>query len=259
MAHFDVFFNSFAVSNTVKFSTPTFEKEEEQMHDWQILKALTGALTGLPDDGSTAEMILDMTLKSSIYDGLSLQKLLDNPHGIDLGPLKPCFQQRIKTSDGKIQLAPQLFLGDLPRLQEYSQQQNAISSLYPYKMIGRRLPRSHNTWTHNSYRLIKGKNQVTLQIHPEDAKSLGIENGEVVKVGSATGSVQIETEFYADMMPGVVSLPHGFGHQLRAGIQMQEANKLQGINCNDLTDDALYDQMSGNAALNGVPVSVTPA
>jgi anaerobic selenocysteine-containing dehydrogenase len=255
VAHFDVFFNSFAVSNTVKFSTPTFEKEEKQKHDWQILKALTSAFTGLPDDGSTAEIVLDLTLKSSIYEDLSLQKLLDNPHGIDLGPLKPCIEQRIKTIDGKIQLAPKIFLDDLPRLQEYSQQQKSISLSYPFRMISRRLPRSHNTWTHNSYRLIKGKNQVTLQIHPQDAKSLGIENSEIVSVESPTGKIQIETELYENMMPGVVSIPQGWGHNHK-NTRMNTAAKNPGVSINSLTDDNRVDLLTGNAAFNGTPVLI---
>ncbi len=256
VSHYDVFFNSFAVSNTVKYSTPTFEKENNQMHDWQILKALTSSITGLPDDGSTAEMILDMTLKSSSYDDLSLQKLLDNPHGIDLGPLKPCANERIKTSDGMIQLAPQIFLDDLPRLKEYSEQQKIIKTEFPFKMISRRLIRSHNTWTHNSYRLIKGKNPVTLQIHSQDAESLDIENGETVKVRSTTGEVQIDVEFYDDMMQGVVSIPQGWGHNHK-NTGMNTAAKQPGISINSLTDDSRVDLLTGNAAFNGTPVSVT--
>ena len=252
VAHFDVFFNSFAVSNTVNFSTPTFEKQQDQKHDWQILKALSSCLTGIADDGSTAEMILDMTLKASSYKDLSLQKLLENPHGIDLGPLQPCAQQRIKTIDGKIQLAPQLFLDDLPRLKEFNKQQ---PSDYPFKMIGRRLARSHNTWTHNSYRLIKGKNQVTLQINPQDAKALNIENGETVRVSSNTGEVQIQAELDQNIMPGVVSIPQGWGHNHK-NTRMNTAAKQPGISINSLTDDARIDELTGNAAFNGTPVSV---
>jgi anaerobic selenocysteine-containing dehydrogenase len=255
VAHYDIFFNSFAVSNTVKFSTPTFEKEDDQMHDWQILKALTSSLTGLPDDGSTAEMILDMTLKSSSYNDLSLKKLLDNPHGIDLGPLQPCVEKRIKTIDGKIQLAPQIFLDDLPRIQEYSKQQDVMKSTLPFKMISRRLARNHNTWTHNSYRLIKGKNQVTLQIHPQDADSLNIKNGETVIVRSTTGEVQIETEVYDDMMQGVVSIPQGWGHNHK-NTRMNTAAQNPGISINSLTDDTRVDELTGNAAFNGTPVCI---
>jgi anaerobic selenocysteine-containing dehydrogenase len=252
VAHYDIFFNSFAVSNTVKFSTPTFEKQEDQKHDWQILKALSSCLTGLPDDGSTAEMILDMTLKASSYKDLSLQKLIDNPHGIDLGPLQACAQQRIKTVDGKIHLAPQLFLDDLPRLKKFNQHSD---SKFPFKMIGRRLVRSHNTWTHNSYRLIKGKNQVTLQINPKDAERLNIENGEMVRVKSKTGEVQIQTQLDKNIMPGVVSIPQGWGHNHK-NTQMNTAAKQPGVSINSLTDDTRIDKLTGNAAFNGTPVCV---
>ena len=255
VAHFDVFFNSFAVSNTVKFSTPTFEKEANQKHDWQILKALSSSLTGLPDDGSTPEQILDMTLRSSHYEGLSLQKLLDHPHGIDLGPLQVCAKQRIKTIDGKIQLAPQMFLDDLPRLQEYSIQELATRIDYPFKLISRRLVRSHNTWTQNSYRLVKGKNPVTMQINSIDAEQLGIENGQLATVQSVTGQIKIEAELNDDMMPGVISIPQGWGHN-RKNTRMKIAAKQPGVSINSLTDSNRVDTLTGNAAFNGTPVKV---
>jgi anaerobic selenocysteine-containing dehydrogenase len=255
VAHYDVFFNSFAVSNTVKFSTPTFEKEAEQKHDWQILKALSSSLTGIPDDGSTAEMILDMTLKASSYQGLSLQKLLDHPHGIDLGPLQVCADQRVKTKDGKIELAPDVFLNDLPRLIEFSKQQTIDKAKFPLLMIGRRLARSHNTWTQNSYRLIKGKNQVTLQINPKDAESLNIKNGDTVTVHSKTGEVKIQAELYKDMMPGVVSIPQGWGHNHK-NTRMNVAAQQPGVSINSLTDHHRVDELTGNAAFNGTPVSI---
>ncbi len=254
VAHYDVFFNSFAISNTVKYSTPTFEKSAEQKHDWEILKGLASCLTGIPDDGSTPEMILDMALKSSIYPDLNLQKLLDNPHGIDLGPLQPCLEHRLKTADGKVQLAPQLFLEDLPRLAESINQAAEIKTAFPLQLISRRLVRNHNTWTHNSHRLVKGKNQITMQINPADATELGVKAGDVVQVASASGQISIEAELCEDMMPGVVSMPQGWGRRNNTG--MQVAAKHPGVSINSLTDHNRIDELTGNAAFNGTPVKI---
>ncbi len=252
VAHYDVFFNSFAVSNTVKYSTPTFEKTADQKHDWEILKGLSSSLTGQPDDGSTPEMILDMALKASIYPDLSLQKLLDNPHGIDLGPLQPCFEHRIKTADGQIHLAPQLFLDDLPRLLEHNSQSN---DEFPMRMISRRLVRNHNTWTHNAHRLVKGKNQVTAQINPIDAAPIGVEDGDQVQISSSTGQVTVEAELTTDLMPGVVSIPQGWGRRDNTGMRVAAAQP--GVSINSLTDDSRIDELTGNAAFNGTPVKLS--
>ncbi|MFK8012089.1 MAG: molybdopterin-dependent oxidoreductase [Marinicellaceae bacterium] len=255
VAHFDVFFNSFAVSNTVKFSTPTFEKQSNQKHDWEILKGLSSCLTGIPDDGSTPEQILDMTLKSSHYEDLSLQKLLDNPHGIDLGPLQPCIEQRIKTEDGHIYLAPQFFLDDLPRLKQYNIEDKALRKDYPFKMISRRLIRNHNTWTQNSHRLVKGKNPVTMQINSLDAEQLGLKQGETAHVISNTGEINIETEINDDMMSGVISIPQGWGHNHKK-TRMKVAATQPGVSINSITDNNRVDKLTGNAAFNGTPVKI---
>ena len=254
VAHYDVFFNSFAVSNTAKYSTPTFEKEPNQKHDWEILKALSASLTGVPDDGSTPEMILDMALQASHYPDLSLQKLLDHPHGIDLGPLKPCAAERIKTADGKIQLAPQLFIDDLPRLNQVLDQDANNNTAFPLRLISRRLVRNHNTWTHNSHRLVKGKNQVTLQINPKDADPLGVSDGDTVQVTSANGQISIEVELDDGMMPGVVSMPQGWGRRNRT--RMNVAAKHPGVSINSLTDHNRIDALTGNAAFNGTAVRI---
>ena len=260
VAHFDVFFNSFAVSNTVKYSPPLFDKADDQKHDWQILKGLIGCLTGTSDDGSTPELILDMTLKSGPYkdQGMSLQKLLDNPHGIDLGPLQPCISERLKTADGRIQLAPSMYLDDLPRLRQALHDDAAIQAEFPFQMISRRLARSHNTWTQNSYRLIKGRNPVTLQLHSKDAAALDLSAGQTVSVRSATGQVQIDVEIDDDILPGVVSIPQGWGHN-HAKTGMSTAAQQPGISINSLTDDSRVDLLTGNAALNGTPVAIVAA
>ncbi len=255
--HFDVFFNSFAVRNTVKFSPPLFEKTGNQKPDWQILKTLSSHLSGVPDDGTTPEMILDMGLKSGPYQEqeMSLQKLLDNPHGIDLGPLVPCLKERIRTADARIQLAPGIYLDDLQRLRDYAGADAQRRLDYPFEMIGRRLARSHNTWTQNSQRLVKGKNPCTLQINSVDAEQLGVTKGQIVGVRSPTGRIELEVDVNDDILQGVVSIPQGWGHNQK-NTQMNVAATQPGVSINSLTDSKRVDSLSGNAAFNGTPVAI---
>ncbi|MEM8608842.1 MAG: molybdopterin-dependent oxidoreductase [Myxococcota bacterium] len=258
VAHFDVFFHAFAVRNTVKFSPPLFEKSEDQRHDWQILKALAAALTDTQDNGVTPEFMLDMALQQSHYasDGMSLAKLRENPHGIDLGPLQPCLEDRLKTENGEIRLAPRFYLDDLARLRRTMTEARLVASDFPFQMISRRLTRSHNTWTHNSPRLAKGKNPCTLQLNPSDAAALGVVNGQRVRVRSHTGEIQIEAELTDDLLHGVVSIPQGWGHD-QPDTQMTVAATQPGVSINGLTDTGRVDELTGNAAFNGTPVSIS--
>ena len=260
-SHFDVFFNSFAVRNTAKYSAPLFEKDPEQRYDWQILNELAMAMTNVQPDPSTPsltpEMILDHELKHGPYgeQGMSLQLLKDNPHGVDLGPLRPCLNERIKTADGKVKLLPELYVQDLTRLNSVIEQP-ARDQQYPFDLIGRRLVKSHNTWTQNSARLIKGKNPCTLEIHPDDAEKLTLKQGDQVKVQSQVGEVAITVTITDDIQQGVVSMPQGWGHNQK-GIKMRVAQTQPGVSINDLTDASRIDQLTGNAALNGTPVAIT--
>ena len=258
-SHYDIFFNSFSVRNNAKYSAPLFEKEDNQRADWEILKEIAAGLSGRPNDGFTPEFVLDMELKSGPYgnQGLSLQKLIDNPHGIDLGALKPCIIERIKTSDGKVNLAPQLYLDDIPRLKDMLSQP-ARDKDYPFDLIGRRLARSHNTWTQNSKRLVKGKNPVTLQLNPKDATDLGVENGQLLSVSSNVGEIKIEALINDDILQGVVSMPQGWGHNQK-DTGMSIAATQPGVSINDLTDANRVDLLTGNAALNGTKVSIEVA
>jgi anaerobic selenocysteine-containing dehydrogenase len=184
--------------------------------------------------------------------GLSIKMLAEqHPHGLDLGPLRPCLPERLYTPNKKIRLAPRLYLRDLPRVQKLINEHAADQLL----LIGRRHVRSNNSWMHNSYRLVKGKNRCTLMIHPRDAVPLGLENAQLAEVTSRVGSIKITVEVTEDMMPGVVSIPHGWGHK-RRGVGWKTARKYAGVSVNDLTDDQRIDQLTGNAALNGVPVTV---
>jgi anaerobic selenocysteine-containing dehydrogenase len=182
--------------------------------------------------------------------GLSVAKLLAEKHGIDLGPLRPNLLRRLATPDQRIQLAPELYLRDLPRAAA------AMRVALPELMlIGRRHVRSNNSWLHNSQRLVKGKPRCTLLIHPDDAARRNVQHGAMVRLRSRVGEVRVTAEISTDVMPGVVSLPHGWGHD-REGIRLGVASRHAGVSINDLVDDRLLDALTGTAVLNGTPVEV---
>jgi anaerobic selenocysteine-containing dehydrogenase len=204
-----------------------------------------------------AQMI-DLGLRAGMYGDaspykLSLATLFDHPHGIDLGALKPNLAPRLKTENGRVQAAPAVILADLARFAAL--RAPAADELL---MIGRRHVRSNNSWMHNFHRLVKGKPRHQLLMHPEDLASRGLIDGQRVKVSSRVGVIEVDVQGSADMMKGVVSLPHGWGHA-RPGVQMTIASGQPGSSANDLTDDRQLDELSGNAALNGVPVKVAAA
>ncbi|MEU0948784.1 molybdopterin oxidoreductase family protein [Streptomyces canus] len=215
---------------------------------------LSAALTG--DTGP--ERRLDMMLRLGPYgdgfgvrpDGLSLTKLLAHPHGIDLGPLKSRLPQPLKTRSGKVELLPRPIADDLPRLREALRQRPDGLVL-----VGRRHLRSNNSWMHNVPALTGGTNRCTLHIHPEDAERLGLKDGGAVRIKGAGGEVVTEAEVTDGVRPGVVSLPHGWGHD-RPGTRLGHAAKDPGVNVNQLLDGSLLDPLSGNAVLNGIPVKL---
>jgi len=255
--HFDIFFNIFSVKNTVKYSPPLFKKRLDQKYDWEILRKFISILTDQPESQLTPEYVLDNMLQSGIHSdkGLNLEMLKQHPHGIDLGALQPCLVNRLQTNDDKIRLAPQILVDDLARLKSTFFSNKSLSNEFPFQMIGRRLLRSHNTWMHNSYRLVKGKNECTMILNPRDAEALQIQNGDIVKVTSKVGSIEIETQLSDEIMEGVVSIPQGWGHG-RKGVKMKVAQEHPGISINELTDHERIDELTGNAALNGVGVRV---
>ncbi|MCX5058236.1 MULTISPECIES: molybdopterin oxidoreductase family protein [unclassified Streptomyces] len=220
-------------------------------------KELAAALTGV----SGPERRLDMMLRLGPYgdgfgvrpEGLSLERLLAHPHGIDLGPLRSRLPQPLKTRSGKVELLPQPIAGDLPRLKR------ALAELPDgLVLVGRRHLRSNNSWMHNVPALTGGTNRCTLHIHPEDAERLGVLDGAAVRVKGAGGEVTAPAEVTDGVRPGVVSLPHGWGHD-RPGTRMSHAATDPGVNVNQLLDGSLLDPLSGNAVLNGVPVEIAPA
>ncbi len=197
------------------------------------------------------KFVLNQGLKRGPYKGLNLKKLKKNPHGIDLGPLKRMLPEALKHKDKQIHLNVDFYQADLERVQEMMRNYDDKQIL----LIGRRHVRSNNSWLHNSYRLVKGKPRCTLMLHPETAKEYGIEDGQNVKVTSRVGSVNTIAEVTDELMPSVVSIPHGWGHG-RKGVKQKIAQAHAGVSVNDLTDDTLIDQLSGNAAVNGVPVQL---
>ncbi|MGC9537881.1 molybdopterin oxidoreductase family protein [Streptomyces sp. UG1] len=217
---------------------------------------LAARLTG--DSGP--ERRLDMMLRLGPYgdgfgvrpDGLTLEKLLAHPHGIDLGPLRSRLPQPLKTVSGKVELLPRPIADDLPRLREALEHRPDGLVL-----VGRRHLRSNNSWMHNVPALTGGTNRCTLHIHPEDAERLGIGDGAPVRVKGAGGEVTAPAEVTDGVRPGVVSLPHGWGHD-RPGTRLNHALKEPGVNVNQLLDGSLLDPLSGNAVLNGVPVLLFP-
>jgi anaerobic selenocysteine-containing dehydrogenase len=184
-------------------------------------------------------------------NGLTLQRLKDNPHGIDLGPLSPQIPKMLRTPSGMVELAPEPILADIPRLHA-----SLGSHDDGFLLIGRRQLRSNNSWMHNLPALSGGSNQCTLQIHPDDAYRLGVTDLAVVT--GPGGKLEVPVEITDAIRPGVVSLPHGWGHTA-PGTQMSVAARNPGVNVNSLFDDSLLDPLSGNAVLNAVPVEIAAA
>ncbi len=263
--HYDVIFHLLAVRNSSRYADALFPKPDGAYHDWEIFQALADRLappSGLMGKLShrakrflTPRRTLDHLLKRGPYK-LSIKKLLDKPHGIDLGPLQPQLPDTLMHADKRIHLAPDFFLADLHRLRESlaGHDHNDNSLL----LIGRRHARSNNSWLHNSQRLVKGKSRCTAQLNPRDAARLGLEDGQNVRITSRVGSIVIPAELTDALMPGVVSVPHGWGHQ-REGVKLDIASQHAGVSVNDLTDELALDALSGNAALNAVPVHLSLA
>jgi len=187
--------------------------------------------------------------KTPVEKPLDLDAVARSVHGIDLGPLRESIPSCLATPSGKIELAPDLLMADLERLKKRLGQARENGIL----LVGRRDLRSNNSWMHNSLRLVKGPKRCLLRVNPQDASRLGIESGTMVEVKSSAGSLAVEALVTPDIMPGVVSLPHGWGHDL-AGARLSIATCHPGVNSNLLADPLLVEPVSGNAVLNGIPV-----
>ena len=281
--HYDLAFHLLGVRNVAKFSPPLFETNGETRHEWQILlelqsrmedrRLLAGVKRKTTQRLLGPERMLDLGLRFGPYGdklnpfsrGLNLKKLKAAVHGIDFGPLRPCLTGRLRTDDKRIHLAPEIFVKDIDRLQhafmaphEPEARTNSLSapeSNGHLLLIGRRQLRSNNSWLHNSERMVNGKPRCTVLMHPEDAATRELKSGQKVVVRSRTGSIEIPLQISDEVMPGVVSIPHGWGHD-RSGVQLEVARQHAGQSINDLTDNLAVDALCGTAAFSGTPVTV---
>jgi anaerobic selenocysteine-containing dehydrogenase len=294
--HYDLAFYLFALRNVANYSPPVFPLEPGQLDEWQLLAKLALAAQGLGADADPAladdaairvlveravadphsplhgrdadevlaelaprtgpERMLDLMLRVGPYR-LTLDTLLEHPHGVDLGPLEPRLPEVLRTPSGMVELAPEPLVADVERLRA-SLARAADRDDGSLVLIGRRHLRSNNSWMHNIGTLVKGKARCTLQVNPADAVRIGLQDGHAARVSSRTGTLVAPVELTDAVAPGVVSLPHGWGHDL-PGVAMAVARAHAGVNSNLLADDGRYDELSGNAVLNGIPVQVAPA
>jgi anaerobic selenocysteine-containing dehydrogenase len=288
--HYDLFLYPLALRNVANFSEVVLPRPDGQPDEWEVLAKLALIAQGQGPDadpdafddaiyGATAQhappevleaieqtgrrgpaRILDVMLRTGPY-GLTLDQLLENPHGIDLGPLEPRLPDALRTPSGCIELAPPLILADMDRLRaglNGNGNGNGHGEERPFLLVGRRHLRSNNSWMHNLHVLVKGKPRCTVMVHPDDAARLGLKDGDAAKVASRVGQLTVPVEVTDAIRPGVVSIPHGWGHDA-PDVRMRVAREYAGVNSNVLTDEELLDPISGNAVLNGIPVSLTPA
>jgi len=206
------------------------------------------------------ERVLDLMLRTGPYGdafganpgGLSLAVLEANPHGLDVGPLEPRVPEVLRTPSGMIELAPAECVADVSRLRAFLDRPVPEGELV---LVGRRDLRSNNSWMHNLDVLVKGRPRCTVHVHPEDAGRHGIVDGAEVRVRSSAGEIVLPAEVTDAVRPGVVSVPHGWGHD-RPGVRLGVAARHAGANSNVLARSDLFDPLSGNAVLNGIPVEL---
>lgn len=256
--HYPMFFTALAIRNYAVYSAPLFEKAEGAKADWEIMYGLECAIRTARGENDLPKKveprdILDQIMQSSPHE-ISLAEIEAHPNGYDMGPLKPRLPGRLKTKDGLIHCAPELPVKDLAAFRA----DFTVPAKDAFSLIGRRHIRSNNSWLHNSHRLLKGPNRCTLMIHPDDAAGLGLTEGDMAEVFNHVGKVELPVEITEDIMPRVVSIPHGFGHN-RKGVKLSVAAANPGVSMNDITDPAIVDDLSGNAVLNGVPVKIKKA
>jgi len=292
--HYDFAFPQFSFRNHARYSPAAVEPGDGQPAEWQTLMRLAGIVKGLGaradvqalDDEALAEdvrrqagpqadavlraldsrrgpeRLLDLALRSGPYgdmfglkpQGLDLDKLIAAPHGIDLGPLQPRIPEVLRTPSGKVELAPAMLMEDVKRAA--ADLHRPVEDLV---IVGRRHVRSNNSWMHNLPLLAKGPNRCTALVHPSDAVRLGLAHGGKAHIRGRRGTtIEAEVQVSDEMMPGVISVPHGWGHDL-PGTRLGVASERPGANLNAVLDESLTDPLSGNAVLGGVPVTVTPA
>jgi anaerobic selenocysteine-containing dehydrogenase len=284
--YIDVFFPQFTVRNTAAWSAPVIESEPDDRTDWQILlgiaERLGGGPTGFkPLDAAlrvarkfgyqwTPMKTIDLILRTGEYgdkylpwkDGLSVAKLKTMPHGVDLGPLQPGVARRVRHRGGKVHIAPPLIVAGIDVL--IDQLANRIADIDRGKvngellLIGRRELRSNNSWMHNIPKLVSGKPRCVLYVHPTDAASAGLTEGGIGVMESNTHSAEVPVHITEEMTPGIVSLPHGWGHSASVPWQ-RTAGANPGISFNDWTDESEVEPLVGQSIMNGIPVELRAA
>jgi anaerobic selenocysteine-containing dehydrogenase len=276
-SHYDVALYQLAVRNVANWSPAALESDVPQ--EWVTLLRLAGIVAGQGANVDVAaldamvaadvarragldptaagervgpERLIDLMLRAGPYD-VTLADLEAAPHGVDFGPLAPRLPGVLSTASGKIELAPEPITRDVPRL---------LASLGTgtdgMVLIGRRQLSSNNSWMHNIATLVRGENRCTAQLHPADAERLGLPDGAIACIRSRAGEVRVPVEVTDTVRPGVVSIPHGWGHDV-AGVRAAVATAHAGVNGNILADELFVDEPTGTAALNGIPVEVAPA
>jgi anaerobic selenocysteine-containing dehydrogenase len=293
-AHFDFVFQGFAIRNYANYSPPVLPRPAGMPDEWETVLRLVGVATGQGADADVAAIddfvaraaigkevadpyspwhgrdveealadlaprtgtsrLIDLMLRTGPY-GLTLADLEAQPHGIDLGPLKPRLPEVLRTPSGRIELAPPALVADVARLHDALAAAPAGDG--DLVLIGRRHLRSNNSWMHNLPMLVRGPERCTLHVHPDDAARLQLADGGQATIRSRVGAVTAPVEVTADIRPGVVSLPHGWGHD-RDGADMAVARAHAGTNSNVLTDETAVEPLTGTAVLNGIPVEVAP-
>jgi len=292
---YDLSLYNLAIRNVAKWSRAAFEVEPGGLSVWEIVLELAGRIMGLGEleTGQVDDLVLrqlvtlalagspladqldrvvealgkqpgparllDLLLRLGPYgdgfgrapNGLTLARVAEHEHGLDLGPLEPALPGKLATASGRIELAPPRILGDLPRLDAWLEAEPVADFI----LIGRRDPRSMNSWLHNSERLLRGRDRCTVHIHPDDARRLGLRDGSAARLSTEAGELIAPVELSDRLMPGVVSLPHGWGHDL-PGVGLGVASGRPGVNTNRLLAAREVDVPSGASVLNGVPVTV---
>ncbi|HEY3834867.1 MAG TPA: molybdopterin-dependent oxidoreductase [Acidimicrobiia bacterium] len=287
--HYDVALRSLAIRNVATYSAPIVELESHEHPEWATMARLAGVLQGLGSSADVAQQVdaavigmlvdkaearagtdagellatisangrhgpermLDLMLRTGPYE-LTLDHLIVQPHGIDLGPLQPRIPEVLRTATGRIELAPEMIIDDVRERVVPALARRPNGGLV---LIGRRDLRSNNSWMHNVRVLVKGKPRCTLHVHPDDARSRALVDGAKAKVMSQTGELEIAVEVTDAIRPGVVSIPHGWGHDVD-GVDLSIAREHAGVNTNVLTSTDTFDVLSGNAVLSGIPVEV---
>jgi anaerobic selenocysteine-containing dehydrogenase len=292
-SHYDLALLGLAVRNVANYSPPALEPDPQVPEEWETLLRLGGIATGQGSNADVAaidrfvahevarrqstdpssglhgrdpeellaevaprvgpQRILDLQLRGGPYR-ITLADLEAAPHGIDFGPLEPRMPEVLRTPSGMIEVAPEALVADVARLHAaLAEPVNGGLTL-----IGRRELRSNNSWMHNLPTLVRGKERCTALVHPDDAERLGLVDGEEAVVRSRAGEIVVPIEVTDDVMPGVVSIPHGWGHDL-PGVALSVAGEHAGTNSNVLADELVLEPLSGTAVLNGIPVELEPA